>query len=271
MSSPLPRPDRDRLSALAALVLLAIALVRIVALPELEAQLQAFGLVVRLRLSTDLVLILLASAVTATGADWMIRSHPMLNGAARRYDHLVLPGLSTVAGGIVLTGLPEGPGFWIGLPVAAALLLAILVAEFVVVDPADPRFEAASIGLRALGIALLAISLTGLLGYGTRAIFAVPAALVAGAAVAWRTLRLREGTERTGLYALLVGSATAELAWALHYWPVEPLKGAILLSLAGYFALGTAEAHAADRLTPRRAIEHGGMAAVGVLAVLILM
>jgi Protein of unknown function (DUF5656) len=259
------------LSALAALVLLAIALVRIVSLPELETQIEAFGLVVRLRLSTDLVLIGLASAVTVTGADWMVRSHPLLQGVARRYDHLVLPGLWTLASGVVLTALPEGPGLWLGLPLTAALLLAVLVAEFIVVDPEDPRAEAASLALRALGIAFLAISLAGILGHDTRAIFAVPAALVSGSAVAWRALRLRGPTRRAPLYALLVGTVIAQLAWALHYSPVSPLQGAILLAVAGYFTLGAVEAHAGGQLTLRRALEYGGFAVAGLLAALFLM
>jgi len=259
------------LSALAALVLLAIALVRIVSLPEFETQIEAFGLVVRLRLSTDLVLIVLASAVTVTGADWMVRSHPLLQGVARRYDHLVLPGLWTLASGVVLTALPEGPGLWLGLPLTAALLLAVLVAEFIVVDPDDPRSEAASLGLRVLGIAFLAIGLAGILGHDTRAIFAVPAALVSGSAVAWRALRLRGPTRRAPLYALLVGTVIAQLAWALHYWPVSPLQGAILLAVAGYFTLGAVEAHVGGQLTLRRTLEYAGFAVAGLLAVLFLM
>lgn len=258
------------MSALAALVLLAITLVRIVSLPELEAQAQAFGLIVRVSLSTGSVLIVLASAVTITGADWMVRSHPLLKGIGRRLDHLVLPGLSTLAVGVVLTGIPEGPGLWLGLPAAAALLIGVLVAEFIVVDPQDPRAEAASMGLQALGMASLAISLTGILGHGTRAIFAVPASLIAGTAIAWRALRLRGAEGRVLLYAVFVGSVISELAWALHYWPVKPLQGAIFLALAGYAALGAAQAHSVGRLTGRLAIEYAGLAGAGAIATILL-
>lgn len=271
MPSALPYPDRNRLSALAALVLLAIALVRIVSLPELEAQVRAFGIVVELKLSADLVLVGLASAVTVTGADGLVRSHPLLAGAPRRYDHLVLPGLATLSAGVVLTGIGEGAGLWLGLTAAAALLLAILVAEFVAVDPEDPRAEAAALGLRALGVAFLAISLVGILGTNTRAVFAVPSAFIAGSAVAWRTLRLETRPVRAVLYALLVGAVIAELAWALHYWPVEPLQAAVILAAAGYSILGTVEAHAAGKLSPLRAAEYAVLALAGILAASVFM
>jgi hypothetical protein len=183
----------------------------------------------------------------------------------------VLPALATAAAGIVLTGLEEGTALWLGLPVAAALLLGVLVAEFIVVDPGDPRAEAASFGLRGLAVAFLAISMAGILGTEARAVFAVPSVFLAGAAVAWRSLRLEGRAERAGLYAVLVGAVVSEAAWALHYWPVQPLQAALILVLAGYFALGAVEAHASGRLTPMRAAEYGILAAGGILAAAFLM
>jgi hypothetical protein len=72
----LPRPDRERLSALGALVLLAITLVRVVILPTLPFEFAIAGLLIRIELNRAVVLIGLAAAVTVTGADWLARSHP---------------------------------------------------------------------------------------------------------------------------------------------------------------------------------------------------
>lgn len=268
MPTALPQPNRDRLSALAALVLLAIALVRIVALPELVGTIDIFGLAVSLHLSTGLILLLLASAVTVTGSDWLVRSHPRLMAGPRRYDHLILPGLATLALGLVLINLPEGPGLWLGLPIAAALLMAVLVAEFLVVDPNDPRAETAGLGLRASGIAVLAIGLTGILGQETRAFFAVPAALAGSAAVAWRILRLHRGRAAPWTYALAAGAVTAELAWALHYWALAPLASSLSLTVLTYLTIGLTEAHLEGRLGLRRAAEYTTVAALSLAAIL---
>jgi hypothetical protein len=268
VSTALPQPNRDRLSALAALVLLAISLVRIVVLPELVGRIEVFGLAVSLHISTGLILLLLASAVTVTGSDWLVRSHPRLVAGPRRYDHLILPGLSTLAFGLVLISLPEGPGLWIGLPLAAALLLAVLVAEFLVVDATDPRAETAALGLRASAIAVLGIGLTGILGQETRAFFAIPAAWVGSAAVAWRILRLHTGRAAPWSYALATGAVTAELAWALHYWPLAPLAASLSLTVITYLTIGLIEAHLEGRLGVRRAAEYAAVAAIGLAAIL---
>jgi hypothetical protein len=262
MGPALPQPNRDRLSSLAALVLLAIALVRVVVLPELIARFELFGVGISLRLSSALVLLTLASAVTVTGSDWLVRSHPALPGSARRYDHLILPGLSTPALGLVLISLPEGPGLWIGLPVAAALLVAVLVAEFVVVDPTDPRAEAASLGLRAMGMAVLAVALTGILGRETRALFAIPAAFGVSAGLTWRLLRLRGGETASWTRALVAGSVTAELTWAVHYWPLAPLPTALILTVLTYLTIGLIEAHSEGRLGWKAAAEYAAVAGV---------
>ena len=65
----LPRPDRERLSALGALVLLAIALVRVVILPTLSFEFALAGLLIRVEVNRAVVLVGLAAAVTVAGAD----------------------------------------------------------------------------------------------------------------------------------------------------------------------------------------------------------
>jgi len=267
VASGLPQPNRDRLSALAALVLLAVALVRIVSLPELAGRIEILGIAVNLRVSSEMVLLLLASAVTITGSDWLVRSHPRFPTEGRRFDHLILPGLATLALGLVLTSLPEGPGLWIGLPVAAAMLVATLVGEFLVVDPDDPRAETAALGLRAMGTAVLAVGLTGILGRETRAFFAIPSVGAGSVILAWRLLKL--GSAPPWTYAVAVGAVTAEAAWALHYWPLAPLPSALGLTVLTYLAIGLTEAHAQGRLRLQVAVEYTAFAVVSLAAILL--
>jgi hypothetical protein len=135
----LPRPDRERLSALGALVLLAITLVRVVVLPTLPFEFSAAGLLIRVELNRAVVLIGLAAAVTVTGADWLAQSHPRPPRGRARFEHVIIPGLATLATGGLLANIEPGPTLWAGLLLAASLLIAVLVAEFIVIDLEDPR------------------------------------------------------------------------------------------------------------------------------------
>ncbi len=266
----LPRPDRDRLSTMGALVLLAIGLVRVVSLPTLPVRFAALGLLIRIELNSAFVLILLAGAVTVAGADWLARTHPRPPRGWARLEPVLIPGLATLAAGAVLTPIEAGPALWIGLALAAGGLMAILVAEFAVIDPADPRREAASLALTVLAQVLLTGVYFALFSLGVRAVFTAPLVFLATAAVSWRLLRLRLAEVPSGLYAVAIGAAIAEVAWGLYYWPLAPVQPALLLGLLAYLALQAIVAHLRQRLTRRRALEFAVVAVVGLTAVILL-
>jgi len=266
----LPRPDRDRLSTMGALVLLAIGLVRVVSLPTLPVQFAALGLLIRIEFNSAFVLILLAGAVSVAGADWLARTHPRAPRGWARLETILIPGMATLAAGAVLTPIEPGPALWIGLILAASGLMAILVAEFAVIDPADPRREAASLALTVLAQVLLTGVYFALFSLGVRAVFSTPLTFLATAAVSWRLLRLRLPEAQPGLYAVAIGAAIAEVAWGLYYWPWSPVQTALLLGLLAYLAIQAIVAHLRERLTGRRAMEYAIVTAVGLTAVVLL-
>jgi len=179
----LPRPDRDRLSTMGALVLLAIGLVRVVSLPILPLEFAALGLLIRIEVNSAFVLIVLAATVTVAGADWLARTHPRPPQGPSRLEPVIIPGLATLAAGAILTNVDPGPGLWIGLALAAGGLMAILVVEFAVIDPADPRREPASLGLTVLAQVLLTGVYFALFSLGVRAAFTAPLTFLATTAV----------------------------------------------------------------------------------------
>ncbi|TFH33331.1 MAG: hypothetical protein E4G99_11565, partial [Anaerolineales bacterium] len=148
MSPQFPRPDRDRLSALTALVILIYALLRIVRFPTFSFETSLLGLTISIQLNTPLVLLTLAAVLTAAGADWIVRGHPRAVQGTRTAEHWIIPGLASLAVGAILSQLPAGPALWISLPTAALLLIAVLIGEFIVFDHEDPRYDIARVSIR---------------------------------------------------------------------------------------------------------------------------
>jgi hypothetical protein len=266
----LPQPDRDRVSTLTALLLLTYTLIRIVTLPSYEAEFTLLGLLIRLELNASFVMLTIAALLAAAGSDWLIRSHPAVKDGGIRPEHWVIPGLAALGTGAILIRIPEGPGLWIGLILTAALLVAVLMSEFIVLDPEDPRHDTAAIGLTALAYLLLVGALFVIRATGLRAAFAIPLPPIACGAVAWRLLRLARIRTFAFRYALLISGITAQIAWGLHYWPLPPLRGALLLGLIVYLGNGLALAHEGGMLERIRIIEFAVVGVIGIAAVLML-
>lgn len=266
----LPRPHRDQLSTLGALVLLAIGLVRVVSLPTLPIEFSAAGLLIRLEFSSAFVLIVLAAALTVTGADWLARSHPRRPSGWSRLESVIVPGLATLAAGAILTRVEPGPTLWLGLVAAGGALMAILLAEFVVLDRTDPRREAAAVGLTVLALVLLTGVYFALFALGVRIVFGVPITFLATFAVGWRLLRLHLPEAGSLLLPLAIGTVATEVGWGLHYWPLAPAQPALLLGLLAYLSIQAAIAHRRGRLTAQRAGEYALVAAAGLAGIILL-
>lgn len=239
MTTNRPNPDRDRLSTLTALVLLTYALIRIVSLPSYELDFVVFGLLIRFALNTRLIMLSIAALLAAAGADWLVRSHPSFSPDRSTLPHWIIPGLAALGTGGILTRLPQGLALWIGLPLGALVLVAVLYAEFLVLDPEDARYPAAAIGLRTLAYMLLAGSIFTLGATGQRAVYSVPVALLAIFATSWRMQLLEGHSMRASILdALVSGAVGAQVLWAAHYWPISPVRLALAIGLLVYLLNG---------------------------------
>ncbi len=271
MVERLPQADRDRLSALTALVILIYALLRIVDLPELALETSLFGLMISIDFNTPLVLLTLSAALTAAGADWIVRGHPLADDATRTAEHWIVPGLASLGIGAILSQLPTGPSLWIGLPLAVLLLIAVLVAEFIVFDTSDPRYDYARVGLRTLAYLLLVGALFAIHAVNLRAFYLVPLTFLASVAVSWRLQRLEAiHPKRSLVYALVTGTLGAQAAWAFHYWPLSPLKASLVLALWVYLAHGWARSLEQRDTGVGTLVELGMVAGVGLAAIVFL-
>jgi hypothetical protein len=270
VSRQLPQPDRDRLSVLSALVLLSYTLLRIVELPAARVEFGVLGLLLRFEINTRNAMLSLAAALTAAGADWLIRAHPWREPGRSTREHWVMPGLAALGVGAILTLLPMGPSWWAGLGLSAALLIAILATEFIVSEPDDPRYDGAALGLTTLAYLFLVGALFAIRATGQRATFGVPLVFLASGAVAWRLLKLELPRHRVAIHATLIGLVLSQISWGLHYWPIPPLRFALILGLAGYLATGTTRAILRDELGPTARAEFSIVGVVALAAILAL-
>lgn len=270
MRSDLPQPDRDRLSTLTALVILSYALIRIVILPIFSVDLTFAGLIFEFKVDTRLIMLTLAAALTVAGADWLLRSHPALKSTDRTIEHWIVPGLTALAAGIILTRLPEGPALWIGLAAGATLLMAVLLAEFLIHDPADPRHDLAAVILRTLAYLLLVGILFTMHAVDLRSVYRVPLSLAVVTTISWRLLQLpRSDDGQTVVSALIVGGVSAQLVWALHYWPLPSFRFALIVGLFVYVSNGLMETLRAGEMSRARLIELTSVALVGLTGILV--
>lgn len=259
-------PSRDRLSVLTAVILLAYALTRFLDLPVRALHTTVFGSALSLELGGPLLMLVLTGALIGTGADTLIRSHPAFarRGARSTVQHWLLPGATALVLGAALNRLPEGLLWWLGLGVSALALLAVLVAEYVLVDPDDPAREAAALTLTALAYALALVLFVLLRSLGARAAISAPVGGLVAAGLAWRLFALRQvPVGPATVYAGLIGLIAAEIIWALNYWRVNASSAGVLAMIPFYFGVGIAQHHLSGRLSPRVWVEYGLVGGLG--------
>ncbi len=225
-------PDADRLSVFAAVMLLAYAVARFVKFPASEIGLQLPGLYLDVVINLRLLVALLVTGMAAAGADWLLRQHPHL-GERLTLEHWILPAITAWVIGVPIYQLPLGWQWWSWFLIGGGLLVLVVVAEYISIDPQDLRHPAATAGLTAVAFALFLILAISLRDVGQRLLWVVPAMALAGGAIALRTLHLRLGGVwalfQAGVIALVIGQFTA----GLYYLPLSPLAfGLILLGIA---------------------------------------
>ncbi|MGB2895635.1 MAG: hypothetical protein WBB65_05660 [Anaerolineales bacterium] len=270
MRGELPQPDRDRLSTLTALVILSYALIRIVVLPIFSTELTFAGLIFELKVDTRLIMLALVAALTVAGADWLIQSHPAQKSGERTFEHWIVPGLTALAAGTILTRLPEGPALWIGLTAGATLLMAVLLAEFLIHDPADPRHDLAAVVLRTLAFLLLVGILFTMHAIDLRSVYRVPLSLAIVTVISWRLLKLSTSANGQAIvFALIGGGISAQLVWALHYWPLPSFRFALIVGLFVYISIGLMETMRAGEMSRARLVEFAAVALVGLTGILV--
>ncbi len=246
-------PDTNRISVLTATVLLTFALTRVLETSAYLVGFQIFGLLIRFDVDLRVIIILLATGLTATGMDWLLKSHPLINKTERTLEHWLVPMLMALVLGFPLYLLRANPLWWLGFVLGAVLLVLVFWAEYVVVSPGDLNYPAATVVLSVLSFALYLI-LTVILRYSSaRLFFVLPIVFLATFLVSLRTLNLRRGGRWEIAWSLGIALVGLQFAAGLHYLPLTPLYYGLIL-LAALYGLTTLATSVLDGIPVRQAL-----------------
>jgi hypothetical protein len=215
-------PNADRLSVLAAAILLAYALAQFVDLPVQDLSVQLPGIFLKMEINVQTVVAFLVAGLTASGADWLLREHPALHNQGT-FEHWFLPALTAWVIGVALSELPMGVSWWAVFAVGGGLLILVLVAEYIVVDSADVRQAPAAVGLTAVSFALYLILAIVLRSANVRLYGILPALTLAAGLVSLRTLHLRLHGQWKIAESMVIALIVGQIAAAVHYWPLSPV------------------------------------------------
>ncbi len=225
-------PNIDHLSLVAALIVLTYTLERFIRLPAWQISQQLPGLYIELNLNVDLIISVLVACMTAAGANWLIGEHPAARGK-KTLVHAILPALTALVIGIPLAGVPIGLGWWLGLISGAIILVLVLMAEYIAIDPQDIHLPLASAALSAVSFALFLVLAGALRSAGVRLLFNTPILALAAWLVSLRVTNLRLHGEWTIYESAIVAFVVGQITAAVNYWPLAPIAfGLVLLGPA---------------------------------------
>jgi hypothetical protein len=221
-------PDSNRIGVLASTVLLALVLTRLLQVPGLSFELQLPGFFIRLPLNLATIMSLLTAGLTATGMDWLLRSHPALKGKTT-IQWWLLPTLTTVVISVLLSLLPDGIAWWIGFALSSLFLILVFLAEYIAVDQNAPYYPIAIAGLIAISYTLFFI-LAVALRYGNMRLFLIlPTLFLASGLASLRIQNLRLGGRWEYAWSLGIAFVCSQIAAGLHYWPLSPIQFGLML------------------------------------------
>lgn len=250
-------PDADRLSVLAATILLSYALARFINLPPRDLALQLPGVYLTVQVNVRTIVAFLVAGLTASGADWLIRQHPAA-GHKSTVEHWLLPGLTAWVIGIPLFQIPLRPLWWAGFALAGVTLMLVLLAEYIVVDPDDSRQPVAAAGLTAVSFALFLTLAIALRFSGSRLFLVLPALTLAAGLVSLRTLHLRLHGRWAFVQSSLIALLCGQIAAGLYYWPLSPVAFGLAV-LGPTYALTSLIANLAEDETLEQALVEPGI------------
>lgn len=281
---------RDRASVMVWVVLLGLAVQRFLALPARAIETEVFGSPVTLTITANTILGAVLAALAASGTEAVVRAHPRALYAPARERGLaraaalglprlgdsvgaaerpaLLPGRRWVFWGlpvalivvsVLLMPLAPTPVYWVlGLLVTGAALGLSMAGIYYTIDPFQPGYRRARLGLNALTYAVALLLFLVVYRTRVRSIVSATEVLLVSSLLALELLR---GSERptilVALYAGIIGLILGQATWVLNYWRLDSLTGGLVLLVMFYDAVGLAQSAIQGRVRRRVLLEYG--------------
>jgi hypothetical protein len=225
-------PEADRLSIVSGMVLLSYALASFIKLPSQSISIQLPAFLLQLPLSINTLVGVATAALAASGAQWLLSSHPEFSTRAS-IPHLFLPALTAMIIGLPLSTLQASQYWWVVFAFGGLLFVLVIASEYIALDTHDSRHALAAVTLTAVSwvlflIVAISVSAAGMRFYLVLAILAPTVFLVS-----LRSLYFRLGGVWNYYWASAIAIIISQVALGLHYLPLSPLSyGLVLLGMA---------------------------------------
>ncbi len=228
-------PDVNRLSIVAAAIMLAFGLTRLLSFPGQNLSFTVMGIFLAFYLDFSTIVTVLTAALAAAGIDWLIRSHPARpsqKNPLSYISHWILPVLTTLVIGVALNNFAGGPFWWVIFGLGSLLLMAVLVAEYNLVDIQNMTHPFAAVGLTGLSFALYLLLAISVYATNLRLYLRLPLLWLGAMMVVSRALYLRVGQWLLD-WTFMISLVLAEIAVGFHYLPVSPIFfGLVMVGVA---------------------------------------
>ncbi len=224
-------PDINRLSIVAAVIMLAFALTQVVSFPQQQISFTVFSVQYDFSLDFSTIITGLTAFLAAAGVDWLIQSNPHRKQYKHRWSyvrHWIMPILTTLVISVTLHTLDMGIFWWVIFGVGSLLLMAVLVAEYNLSVADNVRHPLAMIGLTALSFTLYLLLAISVNSAGLRLYIQLPLLAVGAAMVISRSLYLRLGKWHL-TWAMVNSLILTEVVVGFHYLPLSPIQFGLLL------------------------------------------
>lgn len=216
-------PEKNKLSVLIATILLAYSLTRFLSFPERTIAFQIAGVFIEIPINIYTIISIIVVALTASGADWLVRGHPNLK-MSNPITHWLLPSLTSLVIGFPIIQLPFSPTWIASFLIGGITLTVVLVAEYITIDTEDLRQPIAASALIVVSFIIFLTFSISLRLEGYRLILTLPAIFFAGFLVSLRSIQLQQSGRLALLEAGCIALVACQVAAALHYWPISPIS-----------------------------------------------
>lgn len=262
----------NRANVLATLVVLGLVLAAALSLPTWSREIMVLGSPLTISVTQTTMMALLLTGIVCAGTDTVVRLHPRARKIDGSFSFVTwtVPALTTALAAVLLPELPSLAYRAAGYVVTGLLLVLLISAEYVTIDPADRRYPAARFLLSAWAYLLALVAFVLIYSLRSRSLVSATAVTMAGALLALDLLRgAGQGFGRTALYALIAGLSTGQVIWAMNYMRLGGVSGGLVLLFVFYIATGVANQTLQAKLTRRLLLEYGAVAVAGLIVLLI--